>query len=274
MSVTGLPMEEALRALRERIPERPDVFLVLGSGLSGLAEGVSEAVSIPIHEIPGFPEPGVAGHAGRLVSGWVEGKGVLFQAGRFHFYEGHAPGVVVAPVRLAAHLGARTVILTNAAGSISPELSPGSILLLDDHINLMGRHPLVGPVVDGEERFPEMSAPYDPELQSLALELAREKGIPLSKGTFAAVLGPSYETPAEIRFLRRAGADAVGMSTVPEAITARALGMRVLAFSLITNQAAGLGPGPLHHDEVLEMGRAAGGRLKKLVWSLLAHLEV
>jgi len=267
-------MEEALKALRERIPERPDVFLVLGSGLGDLAEGVTEGVSIPFDEIPGFPEPGVAGHAGRLVGGRVEGKGVLFQAGRFHFYEGHAPGVVVAPVRLAAQLGARTVILTNAAGSISQELSPGSILLLDDHINLMGRHPLVGPVVDGEERFPEMSAPYDPELQSLALELAREKGIPLSRGTYAAVLGPSYETPAEIRFLRRAGADAVGMSTVPEAITARALGMRVLAFSLITNQAAGLGPGPLHHDEVLEMGRAGGGRLKKLVWSLLARLEV
>jgi purine-nucleoside phosphorylase len=273
LSASAFPMEEALRALRDRIRERPDVFLVLGSGLSDLAEGVGEGVSIPFGEIPGFPEPGVAGHAGRLVSGRVEGKEVLIQAGRFHFYEGHGSGVVVAPVRLAGHLGAQTVILTNAAGSIAPELSPGSILLLDDHINLMGRNPLAGPVVGGEERFPDMSAPYDPELQNLAVELAREKGIPLSKGTYAAVLGPSYETPAEIRFLRTAGADAVGMSTVPEAITARALGMRVLAFSLITNQAAGLGSGPLHHDEVLEMGRAAGGRLKELIRSLLARLE-
>ena len=242
-------MREALEAVLEIIPERPDVFLVLGSGLSGLAEGVTNGVSIPFDEVPGFPKSGVAGHAGRLVSGRVEGKRVLFQAGRFHFYEGHASGVVVAPVRLAAHLGAKTVILTNAAGSLDPGLSPGSLLLLDDHINLMGRSPLAGPVADGEERFPDMSAPYDKGLQGLALELARERGIPLSRGTYAAVLGPSYETPAEIRFLRLAGADAVGMSTVPEAITARALGMRVLAFSLITNQAAGLGSGLLNHDE-------------------------
>jgi purine-nucleoside phosphorylase len=200
------------------------------------------------------------------------GKWVLFQAGRFHFYEGLASGVVVAPVRLAAHLGARTVILTNAAGGIAPELRPGSILLLDDHINLMGRSPLAGPEVEGEERFPDMSAPYDPELQGLALDLAGEKGIPLSRGSYAAVLGPSYETPAEIRFLRAAGADAVGMSTVPEVIAARALGMRVLAFSLITNHAAGLGSAPLRHDEVLEMGRVAGGQLNELIRSLLSLL--
>ena len=266
-------MEEALGALRERVPERPDVLVVLGSGLSSLAEGVSGAVSIPFHDVPGFPRVGVAGHVGRLVSGQVEGTRVLFQAGRFHFYEGHAAGVVVAPVRLAAHLGARTVILTNAAGGIGPELSPGSILLLDDHIDLMGRSPLVGAVVDGEERFPDMNAPYDPELQKLALVLAREKGIPLFRGTYAAVLGPSYETPAEIRAMRMAGADAVGMSTVPEAITARALGMRVVAFSVITNQAAGLGPGFLHHDQVLEMGGVAGRRLQELILSLLARLR-
>jgi len=272
MSISGFPLQDALDVLRERIPEKPEVFLVLGSGLGGLAEGVSQGVPIPFDEIPGFPEPGVAGHAGRLVSGRVGGKWVLSQVGRFHFYEGLASGVVVAPVRLAAHLGARTVILTNAAGSIAPELGPGSILLLDDHINLMGRSPLAGPVVEGEESFPDMSAPYDLELRSLALRLARERGIPLSRGSYAAVLGPSYETPAEIRFLKVVGADAVGMSTVPEAITARALGMRVLAFSLITNHAAGLGSAPLHHDEVLEMGRVAGGKLKELIWALLAQL--
>jgi purine-nucleoside phosphorylase len=265
-------MQDALDLLLERIPEKPEVLLVLGSGLSDLAEGVSQGVSIPFDEIPGFPEPGVAGHAGRLVSGRVGGKWVLFQAGRFHFYEGLSSEVVVAPVRLAAHLGVRTVILTNAAGGIAPELGPGSLLLLDDHINLMGRSPLAGPVVEGEESFPDMSAPYDPELQSLALDLARERGIPLSRGSYAAVLGPSYETPAEIRFLKVAGADAVGMSTVPEAITARALGMRVLAFSLITNHAAGLGSAPLHHDEVLEMGRVAGGQLKELIRALLPRL--
>ncbi len=277
MTLTGFPMEEALKALREKIPERPDVFVVLGSGLSDLAEGVTDGVSIPFDAVPGFPEPGVKGHAGRLVSGKVQGKRVLFQAGRFHYYEDHAPGVVAAPVRLAAHLGARTVILTNAAGSLVPELSPGSILLLDDHLNLMGRSPLAGPAAggaDGEERFPDMGAPYDPELQSLALYVAGKRGIPLAKGTYAAVLGPSYETPAEVRALRMAGADAVGMSTVPEAITARALGMRVVAFSLITNQAAGLGPDPLHHDEVLEMSQVAGGRLKELIQAFLAQLEV
>ena len=272
MSRSGFPMEEALAALRKRVPEQPEVFLVLGSGLSGLADGVSSGVSIPIHEIPGFPEPGVVGHAGRLVSGRVEGRSVLIQAGRFHFYEGHDPGVVVAPVRLASQLGAGTVILTNAAGSLSSDLMPGSILLLDDHINLMGRSPLAGPVQEGEERFPDMSAPYDTKLRRLAGELAGELGIPLSNGTYAAVLGPTYETPAEIRFLRTAGADAVGMSTVPEAITARALGMRVLAFSLITNHAAGLGPETLNHDEVLEVGRMAGGLLGKLIRSVLSRL--
>ncbi len=259
-------------AVRERIPENPEVLLVLGSGLSGLAEAVTDGVSIPFQDIPGFPDPGVVGHAGRLVYGRVEGKTVLCQAGRFHFYEGHDPDVIVAPVRMAARLGARTVILTNAAGTVSPELEPGSILLLDDHINLMARSPLSGPVAGGEERFPEMSAPYDSKLQGLAKELAQARGIQLATGVYAAVLGPSYETPAEIRFLRGAGADAVGMSTVPEAITARALGMRVLAFSLITNQAAGLARGPLHHDEVLEMGRMAGSRLEGLIRSILARL--
>jgi purine-nucleoside phosphorylase len=208
-----------------------------------------------------------------LVSGHVEGIWVLFQAGRFHFYEGHDPAVVVAPVRLAARLGAQTVILTNAAGSVKPELEPGSIMLLEDHLNLMSRSPLSGPVEEGEERFPDMSAPYDAGLQDLATELAGERGIPLSRGVYAAILGPSYETPAEVRFLRGAGADAVGMSTVPEAIAARALGMRILAFSLITNHAAGMATEPLHHEEVLEMGRVAGGRLRELIYLVLGRLE-
>jgi purine-nucleoside phosphorylase len=265
-------MEAALGLLRERISEPPEAFVVLGSGLSGLAEGLEGAMSIPFGDIPGFPGTGVAGHAGRLVSGRVEGTSVLFQAGRFHFYEGHEPSTVVAPIRLAARLGAHTVILTNAAGSVKTELEPGSIMLMEDHLNLMFRSPLSGPVEEGEERFPDMSAPYDPGLQTLAMEVARERGIPLSRGVYAAILGPSYETPAEVRFLRGVGADAVGMSTVPEAITARALGMRVLAFSLITNHAAGMAPEPLHHDEVLEMGRVAGGQLRELICSVLGRL--
>mgnify|MGYP001821032435 CR=1 FL=1 len=267
-------MEEAFELIRDRIHQEPEVFLVLGSGLSGLAECVDNGLEIPFAQVPGFPDPGVVGHAGRLVFGEVEGKKVLVQAGRFHFYEGHDPAVIVAPVRLAARLGCRCVLLTNAAGSVSPDLDPGSILLLDDHINLMFRSPLRGPVEGGEERFPDMSAPYDPELRALARDLAAEAGIPLAKGVYAAVLGPSYETPAEIRFLRGAGADAVGMSTVPEAITARALGLRVLAFSLITNLAAGLGEGSLDHLEVVEMGREAGGRLEKLIRRVLARMTL
>jgi purine-nucleoside phosphorylase len=248
------------------------VFVVLGSGLGGLADEVRDPQTIPFRQIPGFPSVGVAGHAGRLVSGTVEGRRVLMQAGRFHFYEGHPASVVVAPIRIAAGLGAKTVILTHAAGGIHSSLSPGSILLLDDHLNLMSRSPLAGPAVEGEIRFPDMSRPYDAELQELAQDAALELGIHMSRGTYAAVLGPSYETPAEVRFCQRAGAHAVGMSTVPEAITARALGLRVLAFSLITNRAAGMGGGPLNHGDVLETGKGAGGRLKALVRTVIGRL--
>ncbi|MFC1574663.1 purine-nucleoside phosphorylase [Gemmatimonadota bacterium] len=267
------PLEEALEALKKKLPQAPEVFLVLGSGLSGLADGLPAEVSIPFREIPGFPETGVAGHAGRLVSGTLGGRRILFQAGRFHYYEGYSSQVVAAPVRLAARLGAQSVILTNAAGGIHPDLDPGSIMLLDDHLNLMGRSPLAGPVKGGEERFPDMSAPYDPGFQRLAMEVALEMEIPLSRGTYAGVLGPSYETPAEIRFLQGIGAHAVGMSTVPEACVARALDMKVLAFSLITNRASGLGSGPLSHQEVLEVGRGSGALLKKLILGVLPRLQ-
>lgn len=274
MSDSGFPIDAALEYIQERIREVPEIFVVLGSGLSGLAEEVSGSISIPYHQIPGFPAPGVVGHAGRLVGGRWGGRSVLFQAGRFHLYEGHQPAVVVAPVRLAARLGAGTVILTNAAGSITPGLGPGDILLLDDHLNLMFRSPLTGRVAEGEERFPDLSGPYDPGLQRLAEEVAGEMGLQLTKGVYSAVLGPSYETPAEVRFLRWAGADAVGMSTVPEVVTARALGMRVLAFSLITNHAAGLGDRALDHAEVLEVGRTAGGRLGRLIRLVISRMEL
>jgi purine-nucleoside phosphorylase len=270
--VSRFPFHEALGALQHRIVDPPELFLVLGSGLSGLAEGMEGAVSVPFEEVPGFPRVGVAGHAGRIVSGVLEGKRALVQAGRFHFYEGHSPEVVVAPLRLSAALGARVVILTNAAGGIRRDLEPGSLLLLDDHLNLMGRNPLVGPVREGENRFPDMSSPFDPALQALAREVATDLRIPLSRGVYAGVLGPSYETPAEIRFLERAGADAVGMSTVPEAVTAAALGLRTLGFSLITNRAAGTGGGQLRHEEVLEVGREAGGRLERLIRGVVRGL--
>jgi purine-nucleoside phosphorylase len=263
---------QALAFLRDRIPEPPQAFVVLGSGLSDLAEEARDSVSIPYGEIPGFPEPTVAGHAGRLVSGRIGGKPVLLQAGRFHFYEGHAPELVVAPVRLAAQLGARVAIFTNAAGSLDPTLSPESLLLLADHINLMWKNPLTGPVSVGEERFPDMSGPYDPGLRTLASNVAARLGLPLSEGTYVAVLGPSYETPAEVRFLAALGAQAVGMSTVPEVLTARALGMKVLALSVLTNLAAGLSPHPLDHQEVLDMGKAAGEKLQALMQGILTEM--
>ncbi len=274
MSSKPFPLEEALEAIRLRISGVPRVFLVLGSGLSGLVDCVEDGDVIPFSEVPGFPDAGVQGHAGQLVFGEIGGKPVLVQAGRFHFYEGYEPDLVVAPVRVAAHLGCGTAILTNAAGSASPGLVPGSILMLEDHLNLMFRSPLRGPAVDGEGRFPDMSSPYDSGLRALATRLAEASGIPLPTGVYAAILGPSYETPAEIRFLKGVGADAVGMSTVPEAITARALGLRVLAFSLITNWAAGLGTGSLDHSEVLEMGQLAGSRLGALVGSVVAEMEL
>ncbi|MFO8174872.1 MAG: purine-nucleoside phosphorylase [Longimicrobiales bacterium] len=275
-------LKAARAAVRRRLDEEePEIFLVLGSGLGGLVDGVEDSVTIPFHEIPGFPRAGVEGHSGHLVFGTLEGRRVLLQAGRFHFYEGHPADVVVAPVRLAAALGAGIVILTNAAGGIAKPLEPGSIMLLDDHLNLMWRNPLPGPVHGGEGRLSDrgydgrlsaMTRPYDPSLGARVMELAGEMRIPLYRGTYAAVLGPSYETPAEVRFLESAGAHAVGMSTVPEAIAAGALGLRVVAFSLITNRAAGMGSQKLDHREVMEVGRRAGGRLKSLLHALIREL--
>lgn len=274
MSHGAFSLNAALDAVRRRLSLEPEIFIVLGSGLGALADEVGNPVVIPFDEVPGFPQVGVEGHLGCLVGGTLEGRRVLIQAGRFHFYEGHPPEVVVAPVRVAAGLGVKTTFLTNAAGGIRQELSPGSILLLDDHLNLMGRGPLVGPVQEGEERFPDMSTPYDAALREKAMELAEAQGIPLFPGVYAGVLGPSYETPAEIRFLEGAGADAVGMSTVPEVITARALGLRVVAFSLITNRASGLAPAPLSHQEVLEVGREGGGKLRKLIRALIREMPL
>jgi purine-nucleoside phosphorylase len=281
---TAFSLEEALETLKARFASPPELLVVLGSGLGDLTKGVSDVVSVPFQEIPGFPDPGVTGHPGRLVFGELEGRRVLLQAGRFPGYEGHSGDLVAAPVRLAARMGARIVILTNAAGGIAPRLVPGSIMLISDHLNLMGRSPLAGELHGkeavlgkkamhgGEARSHDLAAPYDSIFQTRALELAEELGIPLSRGVYAGVLGPSYETPAEIRFLAQAGAHAVGMSTVPEAVVAAALGLRVLGFSLITNRAAGLGGEALSHSEVLEVGRTSGGALGRLLRAFIRDL--
>jgi len=262
----------ASEALRARLPGVPRAAAVLGSGLGQLADEVENPVDVAFDELPGLPPAGVSGHAGHFRHGRLEGVPFLIQAGRYHLYEGHDPAVVVAPVRVLAALGVEVLILTNAAGGADPGLEPGEILVLDDHINLMFRSPLAGPVQPGEVRFPDMSAPWDPELQARALQVATELGIPLRRGVYAAVTGPSYETPAEVRMLRRLGADVIGMSTVPEVLTARAAGLRCLGFSMVTNKGAGYTGEPLGHEEVVEVGRATGVRLARILRELVPQL--
>ena len=266
------PVAGAVAYLRDRIAARPRVALVLGSGLGALADRVDAAAAVSYGEIPGFARSTVQGHRGRLVAGRLEGVGVLVFQGRYHAYEGHAGAELAVPVRTAAALGADTLIVTCAAGAVNPRYGPGDLMVLDDHINLMGLNPLVGPVRHGERRFPDMTRAYDPELRQLADEVARHQGIPVVHGVYAAFLGPSYETPAEIRVLERIGADAVGMSTVPEVIVARALDMRVLGIALLTNAAAGISAEPLDHEAVIMVGEEAADRFQRLVRGVLARL--
>lgn len=262
----GAMVEDAARAVEKRLEGRsPKVGIILGSGLGHLADDVRQAVRVPYAEIPGFPQPSVAGHKGELVAGTLEDMPVLVQSGRFHLYEGHSVDVAGLPVRVFARLGVRTLIVTNAAGGVRPTFRSGTLMLIADHVNLMFRNPLIGPVLDGEERFPDMSDPYDAGLRALAREAAREAGIALEEGVYVGLLGPSYETPSEIRMLQRLGIDAVGMSTVPEVIVARARGLRCLGFSTITNLAAGISPTKLSHAEVLEVGGQVGRALATIV---------
>lgn len=251
---------------------RPRAAVILGSGLGFLADQVGDPVRIPYADIPGFPAPGVAGHKGELVAGTLAGVPVIVQSGRFHLYEGHGADVAGLPVRVFAALGIRTLIVTNAAGGVRATFQPGTLMLIADHINFMFRSPLTGPVLDGEVRFPDMSDAYDPDLRAVARDVAREAGIALEEGVYAGLLGPSYETPAEIRMLQRLGADAVGMSTVPEVLVARARGVRCLGFSTITNLAAGLSAEALSHEDVLAVGRRVGQGLGTIVKGVLPRL--
>ncbi|HEV2147176.1 MAG TPA: purine-nucleoside phosphorylase [Longimicrobiaceae bacterium] len=271
---TATPIGETVAFLRERFTRAPHAVLVLGSGLGGMADEIEDPVRIPFGDIPGFPwrTQELAGHAGALVAGRLEGVEVAAMQGRFHLYEGWAPEDVALPVRALAALGARTLVVTNAAGGVRPGFRPGDLMLIADHLNFMWRNPLIGAVVPGEERFPDMSDPYDAAFRRIAEEVALELGIPLVQGVYAALLGPSYETPAEVRMLARIGADAVGMSTVPEVLVARALRIRVLGISCITNLAAGLGGQKLSHDEVMEVGAAVRDRLAALVRGVLPRV--
>lgn len=263
----------AVDAVRAAIGARkPEAAIVLGSGLGFLGDHVADAVRVPYAKIPGFPIPTVPGHAGELIVGTLEGRAVIAQSGRFHLYEGYEPALAALPVRAFHALGITTLILTNAAGGIRRTFGPGTLMMLSDHINLMGRNPLVGPLVEGDQRFTDMTEPYDPALRALARKVAAEQRLRLEEGVYAAVLGPSYETKAEVRMIERMGADAVGMSTVPEVIAARARGMRCLAFSTITNPAAGLGATPLSHQEVLEVANRVKNDLARLVRGVVRGL--
>jgi len=251
---------------------RPEVLVVLGSGLGAVADRVERARTVPFEEIPDMPRPTVPGHAGHFTYGRIGGVLVLVQGGRFHAYEGHPPEVLGLTVRVAAALGVSTLVVTNAAGAVRADLEPGDLVLLEDQMNLMGTSPLVGPPREGETRFPDMGAPYDAGLRTLALQVAAERDIDLRTGVYAAMLGPAYETAAEVRMVGKLGADLVGMSTVPEVLVARALGLRCLGFSMVTNKGTGLSTEPVTHEEVLEVGRLAGQRLADLLVACLERM--
>jgi purine-nucleoside phosphorylase len=263
----------AAEAVRRRLEGRaPMVAVVLGSGLGPFADRLERAVRIPYGKIPHFPPPTVIGHAGELVVGTVAGKAVLAQCGRFHAYEGHSAAVCALPIRVWAALGITTLILTNAAGGIRRSFASGTVMLIADQINLTFRNPLFGPVLEGEERFPDMSDPYDARLRAIARRVALERRVPLGEGVYAGLLGPSYETAAEIRMLERLGADAVGMSTVLEVIAARARGIRCMGLSAITNPAAGTTVEKLHHLEVMEVAKRVAGDLASVIEGVVAEL--
>lgn len=247
--------EHAARTIRARGGEEARIGLVLGSGLGAFADDLEDAVAIPYEEIPGFARSTVEGHAGRLVVGRVDGVPVVVQQGRFHFYEGYKLDEVTFPVRVLGLLGIKVLILTNAAGGLNNSFTQGALMLISDHLNLMGTNPLLGPNEPRfGTRFPDMSEVYDREFQEATMAEAHAMKIELKRGIYAALTGPSYETPAEIRMLRALGADAVGMSTVPEAIVARHMGIKVVGISCITNMAAGVLDRPIDHAEVMETG--------------------
>jgi purine-nucleoside phosphorylase len=266
-------VQAAAARIRTTSETIPDTAVVLGSGLGGFASSLGRATSIPYEQIPHWPVSNVVGHEGRLVIGDVGGRPIAALSGRAHFYEGHDLRTVTFATRVLGLLGVKTLILTNAAGGINTAFQPGDLMVIDDHINLLGSSPLVGP---NDERFgvrfPDLTNVYSPRLRRLADETAARQGLTLRHGIYVACHGPSYETPAEVRYLRIVGADAVGMSTVPEAIVARHMGMEVLGISCITNFAAGVLPQPLNHDEVLETARRVRGQFVDLLTGIIAAL--
>ena len=269
----GAEARIAADAVRARLDGRtPTIAIILGSGLGGLVRAIDDAVAIPFKDIPGFPTATVLGHQGALIAGSLDGRDVLALAGRFHMYEGHDARLAAFPVRVLHALGARTLFVSNAAGGVRRTLRPGDLMLIRDHINFMFRNPLMGAAEPNEHRFPDMSDPYDPALRALALDVAREHAVALSEGVYCGLLGPTYETSAEVRMLSLLGADAIGMSTVPEVLTARALEMRVVGVSCITNLACGLSTAPISHAEVIETTTLVAEKFQRLVRGIVARL--
>lgn len=271
-------MRDAARLVKSKTSIQPDIGVVLGSGLGAFADSLLHSTRIPYAALPGFPVSTAIGHAGELVIGTLGANGkqavdLAVMSGRFHLYEGYTAQQVTSGIRLFAELGVKRVVLTNAAGGINAEYARGALVLISDHINLQGTNPLVG-ANDSRlgPRFPDMTEPYSLELRQHAHEIADELGIELHEGVYAAVLGPSYETPAEIRFLKTIGADLVGMSTVAETIAANHMGMEVLGISCVTNRAAGLSGEKLHHAEVLEIGQRVAGTFVKLLSAVLRKM--
>jgi purine-nucleoside phosphorylase len=266
-------LDDAVAAVGERSPIRPRVGVVLGSGLGGFADVVKDAAELPYAEIPGWPASTAVGHAGTLVLGTFGGVPVAVMRGRAHLYEGVPATKVVFGVRVLGRLGIESLVLTNACGAIDASLEPGTLVAVSDHLNFQGTSPLVGPNDESlGPRFPDMTDAYDPGYRALARAAAERLGIRLGEGVYAAWLGPAFETPAEIRMLRALGADLVGMSTVPEVLAARHMGIRCLALSCVTNAAAGVLPEPIDHERVLEVGARAAGDLVALLREVLPAL--
>lgn len=264
---------ESVNYIKDQIPFEPEVGLILGSGLGILAEEIEDGVTIPYTQIPNFPESTVVGHAGRLVIGRLAQKKVLAMQGRYHYYEGYTMDEVTLPVRAMQLLGIKTLIVTNASGGINENFHVGDLMFIRDHINLMGTNPLIGTnFQEFGPRFPDMSYAYHPDLLCLGEEVAERLGIPVQKGVYIAVTGPSYESPAEIKAFRRWGADVVGMSTVPEVIVANHMGIKVLGISCVTNMAAGVLPKSLDHQEVMETAERVKPKFISLVREIVKEV--
>ena len=258
--------EHAARIIRSRTTETPRIAIILGSGLGAFADDFENAVGIPYEDITGFPRSTAAGHAGRLVIGKIDQVPLMAMQGRVHFYEGYSLEQVTFPIRVFKLLGIKTLILTNASGGVNVQFSQGALMIISDHLNLLGDNPLRGPNdTRFGPRFPDMTAVYSPELQEIVIEEAKALNVEVRRGIYAALAGPSYETPAEIHLMRTLGADAVGMSTVPEAIVARHMDLEVLGISCITNMAAGISDEPINHDDVM----ATGDRVRETFTQLL-----